>query len=100
MCPDGKLPNQAFSTIAALQLLQKKEIQKADCSDGVWEELQDVIITGLQVRWVVVPSYMAWVVQMEGVEARAERRVKRHLVDSALNLATLIERMGHDRAIA
>ena len=27
-------------------------------------------------------------------------RVKPHLVDSALNLATLIERLGHDRAIA
>ena len=100
MCADGKLLNPAFSTVAALRLLQKKQIQKADCADGVWEELQDVFTTGLQVRWVVVSSYMAWVVQMEGVEARAEVRVKPHLVDSALNLATLIERMGHDLAIA
>ena len=63
MCADGKLPNPAFSTIVALQMLQRG-IQEAQCTVGVWEELQDVFTTGVQVRWLEVHSYMAWVVHM------------------------------------
>ena len=95
----NKLPNPAFATIVALQVLRAQyeagSLKETHCDKSAFQEMSDVWQHGLQVTWQAVPSFLRWLVMAESAEVRAsEVRLRPHVVDAALNLSTLIEKFG------
>ena len=85
------LPNPMWSTICALKYFLADMARLNDATPEVRSEIMNIGSQGFQVEWREFPSYIWWACAQESAELRSDVHVKVHLVDSGLNLLSMVQ---------